>query len=80
MPSRADSQEPSPREQFGKRLRQLREAKGFSQEHLALVADVHRTYVSSVERGNRNVSLDIMVRLAVALEVPPAELFNGWEA
>ena len=48
--------------------------KGISQEKLAELAGVHRTFVSSVERGERNISLANIVRLARALEVAPAKL------
>jgi transcriptional regulator with XRE-family HTH domain len=49
-------------------------AKGFSQEALADRADLHRTYVSSVERGERNVTLETIEKLAVALSVSMAKL------
>ena len=59
---------------FGNRLRELRQARGVSQEALADLAGLHRTYVSSVERGERNISLQNIDRLAAALEVSLAEL------
>jgi transcriptional regulator with XRE-family HTH domain len=59
---------------FGKRLRQLREKVGVSQEKLAEMAHLHRTYVSSVERGKRNISLVNIERLAHALGVSLREL------
>lgn len=61
-------------ERFGKKLREVREGVGISQEKLAEMAGLHRTYVSSVERGKRNISLLNIERLASALEVPMAEL------
>ena len=61
---------------FGARLRELRLAKSFSQEDLADLAHMHRTYMSGVERGLRNVSLDNIWALADALEVSPAEFFK----
>lgn len=60
---------------FGRRLRMLREQAGFSQEALADRAAVHRTYVSSVERGQRNISLANIQALADALGVPVEQLF-----
>ena len=61
---------------FGKRLRKLREAKGISQEALAHEAGLDRTYVSSVERGKRNVSLKNIERLAKALAVDITDFFS----
>ncbi len=60
---------------FGKRLRALREARGLSQEELGHRADLHRTYVSSVERGQRNVGIENVHALARALGVSAADLF-----
>jgi transcriptional regulator with XRE-family HTH domain len=62
---------------FGERLRQLREKAGVSQEKLAELAGLHRTYVSSVERGKRNISLVNIERLAEALGVPLRALMPG---
>lgn len=59
---------------FGQKLRRIRERKGISQEKLAELAGLHRTYVSSVERGERNISLQNIARLAKALEVTMARL------
>lgn len=54
---------------FAHNLRLIRQSKGISQEQLAEAADLHRTYISSVERGARNISIDNMERLAQALGV-----------
>ena len=64
------------RKDFGKRLRQLRKARGFSQESLALASNLDRTYVSSVERGERNISLINICKMALALGVSPKEFFE----
>lgn len=61
---------------FGLRVRQLRLARGISQEHLAELAQVHRTYMSSVERGQRNVGLENIYAIAEALGVDAADLFS----
>ena len=67
---------PDPRELFGDRLRELRLHRGYSQEELADRCGLHRTYVGSVERGERNIALQNICRLANALEVLPAELLH----
>ena len=59
---------------FGRRLREVRTRVGISQEKLAELAGLHRTYVSSVERGQRNISLFNIENLAHALGVKMAEL------
>ncbi|MCK6427396.1 MAG: helix-turn-helix transcriptional regulator [Burkholderiaceae bacterium] len=64
----------SARERLARRLRALRAERGLSQEALADLADLHRTYVGSIERRERNVSLDNVERLAAALDVDIVEL------
>lgn len=59
---------------FGKKLRQVRLKVGVSQEKLADMAKLHRTYVSAVERGRCNISLVNIEKLAIALEVSMREL------
>ena len=63
----------------GQRIRELRKAIGLSQEALALKADVDRTYVTDVENGRRNVSVEILERIIKALNVSIAEFFNAKE-
>lgn len=67
---------PTHRLVFGDRVRALRLAAGLSQEGLAEASGLHRTYVSSLERGQRNVGLDNIHALADALGVEPARLFE----
>ena len=67
----------SPHAFLGKRVRQLRLRKKLSQEALAEACELHRTYVGSVERGERNVSLTNIVRLARALDTTPSGLLKG---
>lgn len=64
------------RRAFGRRVRDLRQARGYSQEALAERSGLHRTYISSLERGQRNVGLDNVHALAAALDVTPAKLFE----
>jgi len=59
---------------FGHRIRQLREAKGLSQEELAFKVGVHRTYLGGIERGGRNPSLKNIDSIATALEISLAGL------
>ena len=61
---------------FARNLRTLRIAKGLSQEALAELAELHRTYVSSVERCERNITLDSVERLAKALSANPLDLLR----
>ena len=65
------------RRQFGDRVRSLRQAGGWtSQESFANDIGLDRTYISGIERGRRNPTLDIIVKIANGLGVPPAELLS----
>ena len=61
---------------FGVHVRELREALDWSQEQLAERADLHRTYISGLERGERNVSVLNILRLARALKTTPGNLLD----
>jgi transcriptional regulator with XRE-family HTH domain len=61
---------------FGEYIRGIRTAKGYSQEQLAGFADLDRTYISSIERGQRNVSLINLIKLAKALDIPAYQLLD----
>lgn len=78
-PAAADAA-PSLRAALGGAVQRLRVAAGLSQDAFAVVAGVHRTYVGSVERGEVNVSLDNLERLARGLGVPLSVLFAEVEA
>ncbi len=60
---------------FGERMRELRKSKGLSQEALALACNMDRTYIGGVERGERNISLINIHKIADALGVSPGRLF-----
>ena len=67
----------SPTEVFGAEVRRRRTELGLSQEELAERSGLHRTYIGSVERGERNISLLNIVELATALGCDPASLVAG---
>ena len=67
-------------QQVGTRVRELRLAAGISQEELAARADLHRNYVSSVERGLRDVGVGALQRMAAALGISLAEFFKSFRA
>ncbi len=77
MDETSDREHRPHRRAFGDQVRSLRETAGLSQEALAERANIHRTYVSSVERGQRNLGLDNIVALARALRAPVGELFRS---
>lgn len=65
---------------LGRRIRDLRTQRGWSQEQFADVCGVHRTYMGHLERGEKSVSFSSIVRVATALDVSLPELFTGIEA
>ena len=64
-----------PQKIFGAYIRKLRVLRGLSQEGLAELSGLHRTYIGSVERGERNISLTNILALSNALNCKPSELF-----
>jgi transcriptional regulator with XRE-family HTH domain len=61
---------------LGRNVRRLRQQKGLTQEELAFEAEIDLTYMGGIERGRRNPSLMVMVRIAEALSVPLAKLLS----
>ncbi|MBR6422604.1 helix-turn-helix transcriptional regulator [bacterium] len=64
------------REIFGNNIREIRLLKQLSQEDLAYLCGLHRTYISDIERGNRNVSIDNIEKIAKALGIKPSILLE----
>ncbi len=62
---------------LGKRIRDRRQVLGLSQEEMAARCGLHRTYYGSVERGERNIALQNIVRIADALDLDPSDLVGG---
>ena len=63
--------------EFGKRIRELRQTTGLSQEKFALMIGMDRTYYSSVESGKRNIALLNIIKIAKGLNVPVSTLFEN---
>ena len=68
------------RRRVGLNVRKYREARGLSQEAFALECEIHRTYVSGVERGIRNPTVVVLEKIAKTLGVPAARLLDEIEA
>lgn len=66
-------------DQLGMRIKYLRKQKRWSQEDLSLEANVNKNYISDLENGRRNPSLDILERIADAFSITLEELFRGIE-
>ena len=64
---------------FGEELRKIREEKGLSQEQLGFESEYHRTYISQLERGEKNTSLKAVFRISKALGIKPSELVSKVE-
>ncbi len=64
------------KQKFGEKLKKIRLEKGLSQEALALSADIDRTYIPSIEKGERNVSITILAKLSKALGMSISQLLE----
>ena len=67
------------KEKIGQRIRSLRKELNLSQEALALKSEVDRTYMTDVENGRRNVSIEILEKIIAALDISVTEFFNANE-
>ncbi|MEK4046093.1 helix-turn-helix transcriptional regulator [Paenibacillus sp. FSL H8-0048] len=63
-------------ESVGTRIRELRKAKGWTQEQLAEAASLHYSYIGGVERGDRNISLETLEKIIAAFQIPAEEIFR----
>ena len=79
-PSGATSFDPVPAKAFGQAVREIRLARGFTQEGLALVAGVDRGFMGHLERGERQASVTVLLRIAKALGCRPSALMASVEA
>lgn len=67
-------------QQIGSLVRQLRLKRGLSQEEFADRCSLHRTYIGSIERGEKTITIETAQRIAQALEIPLSEIFLQLEA
>lgn len=64
------------KEKFGFKVKELREQKGYSIEYLANISNVDRNYISDIEKGQRNVSIEIIEKIITALDIDFGAFFN----
>lgn len=64
-------------EKLGARIQKLRTERGLSQEELADQSGLHRTYISHIERGSRNITVVGLCKVAKGLKLTPSELMDG---
>ncbi|MFD3158864.1 helix-turn-helix domain-containing protein (plasmid) [Haloimpatiens sp. FM7330] len=64
------------KKKFGINVRKYRKKRGYSQEKLAELSGLHRTYISDVERGERSIALENIQKLSIALEIETYKLFE----
>lgn len=62
---------------FGNQVREIRKQLGISQEELSFKANLHRTYIGMIERGEKNITLVNIEKIAIALEIDIKDLLNG---
>jgi transcriptional regulator with XRE-family HTH domain len=61
---------------FGERVRKLRKEQGYSQEEFAFACGLHRTYIGSIERGEKNITIGNIEKIAKALKIKTEKLFD----
>jgi transcriptional regulator with XRE-family HTH domain len=68
------------RKRFGKRIKVLRQAKGLSQEALAHLVEKDSSCISEIEKGERDIPIELIQKLSIAFKINISELFEGLEA
>lgn len=64
------------KEKFGEKVKTMREQKAISIEHLANISNVDRNYISDIEKGKRNISIEIIEKIVIALDTDLGTFFN----
>ena len=67
------------RKRFGKRIKELRQARGLSHEALARLAELDTNFVSGIEKGEGDISIEIIQKLSIAFKIKISDLFEGLE-
>ncbi len=65
------------RKRFGKRVKELRQARGLSQEALAHLVELNASYISGIEKGESDISIEMIQKLSIALQINISGLFEG---
>ena len=67
------------RKRFGKRIKELRQARGLSQEALAHLVELNTSYISGIEKGESDISIEMIQKLSIAFQINISDLFEGLE-
>jgi transcriptional regulator with XRE-family HTH domain len=67
------------RKRFGKRVKELRQARGLSQEALARLVELDTSYISGIEKGEEDISIEMIQKLSIAFQIKISDLFEGLE-
>jgi len=67
------------RKRFGKRIKELRQARGLSHEALARLAGLDTSFISGIEKGEEDISIELIQKLSIAFQINISELFEGLE-
>jgi transcriptional regulator with XRE-family HTH domain len=67
------------RKRFGKRIKELRKARGLSHEELARLSGLDENYISGIEKGESDISIEMIQKLSIAFKINISEIFEGLE-